>query len=59
MHLEGILSHLSEITERERDGKRVKIRTAVIPEKSGFHDNSFFNDHVNNCMRSNNMLSTI
>ena len=48
VHLQGIVTHLSEIKERERDGKLVKIRTAIILDNSGFGEISFFGDHVYN-----------
>ena len=46
VNLQGIVTHLSEIKERGRDGKLVKIRTAIIHDNSGFGEISFFGDHV-------------
>ena len=47
VNIEGVLTHLSDVKQQERDGKILTVRTGVIHNHYGFGDISFFDSFVN------------
>ena len=47
VNIEAVISHLSSITQHERDGKMVTVRTAVNHDETGFANVSIFEELTN------------
>ena len=47
VNIEAMISHLSNITQRERDGKTVTVRTGVVHDETGFANVSIFEELTN------------
>ena len=47
VHIEAVISHLSNITQHERDAKMVTVRTGVAHDETGFANVSIFEELTN------------
>ena len=47
VNIEAMISHLSSITQHERDGKMVTVRTGVNHDETGFANASIFEELTN------------
>ena len=47
VNVEAVISHLSNITQYERDGKMVTVRTGVVHDETGFANVSIFEELTN------------
>ena len=47
VNIEAVISHLSNITQHERDGKIATIRTGVVHDETGFANLSIFEELTN------------
>ena len=47
VNIEAVISHLSSITQHERDGKMVTVRTGVVHDETGFANVSIFEELTN------------
>ena len=47
VNIEAVISHLSSITQHERDGKMVTVRTGVNHDETGFANASIFEKLTN------------
>ena len=47
VNIEAVISHLSSITQHERDGKMVTVRTGVVHDETGFANVSIIEELTN------------
>ena len=47
VNIEAVISHLSNITQHECDGKMVTVRTGVVHDETGFANVSIFEELIN------------
>ena len=58
VNIEAVISHLSNITQHERDGKMVTVRTGVVLDETGFANVSIFEELTNKLVNAKSYLFT-